>query len=83
MRGSKTRRAPKPTLDEKWERPQSIAEARRQIERTFDENRWDRRDRTAFAVILGIEPKELSGYAPDEIRAIHRRMVANGMILLE
>ena len=69
--------------DERVPAPATIGEARRQIEATFAENGWDARDRRVFAEMVGVEAKELAGYGPDEIKAIHARMVGARMILIK
>lgn len=75
------KRKPTPAPVDRWPRPTSIAEARRQIAQTYRDNDWDEAEQMQFAMIVGLDAKTLSEYTPDEIRTIHARMVANRMIL--
>jgi hypothetical protein len=69
--------------DERWPGPRSVREAVEQIERTFAENRWDEAARRKYASMKIARPALPSEMTNNEVRAVHRAMVASRMILIK
>lgn len=67
--------------DPRWPKPKTVGEAREQIERVFEENGWDERDRRVFAEMVGVPAKPVAAYSAGELRAIRERMLVSRMIL--
>lgn len=73
-----------PVKDIPKQKPKTAAEAIRDIRETFKSQPmggWDKRDQQVYLEGLGLEPKRLEAYTPEEIKTILRDLVKSRMVL--